>query len=225
MVQAALSPARAGLSRLAVLLLLCGLVLTICTGLRQSFGLFLTPMSVLGISSSAYSFAIALQAIVWGLSQPFIGMLADRYGSRPVIVTSALVFAAGLALMGMTDGALGLDVGGGLLVGTGIAGTGLGVVVGMVSRAVPAERRSQTVGLVAALGSLGTFVLAPLGGWMIDALGWRGALFGFAGVAAAMAVLARPLREPDHAGRTTGEPQRSIGATLRLAARHPGFRA
>src|SRR5437763_114794 len=163
--------AGAGASRLTILLLLCGLVLTICTGLRQSFGLFLTPMSALGISTSAYGFAIALQAIVWGLSQPFIGMLADRHGSRPVIVMTALVFAAGLALMGLTDGAIGLDVGGGLLVGVGIAGTGLGVVVGMVSRAVPPERRSQTVGLVAALGSLGTFVLAPLGGWMIDAIG------------------------------------------------------
>jgi predicted MFS family arabinose efflux permease len=127
--------------------------------------------------------------------------------------------------MAMTDGVLGLDIGGGLLVGVGIAGTGLGVVVGMVSRAVPPDRRSQTVGLVAALGSLGTFALAPFGQWMIDALGWRGALFGFAGVGAAMALLALPLREPGRVVRTADAPETSIGATLRLAARHRGFRA
>src|SRR3989440_11761790 len=83
-----------------VLIALSGLIISICMGLRQSLGLFMRPMTLeLGISAATFGFSIALQNIVWGLSQPFVGAAADRYGPRPVLVATALVYAAGLLLM------------------------------------------------------------------------------------------------------------------------------
>jgi predicted MFS family arabinose efflux permease len=215
-------------SPLMRLLLLGATILTLCTGLRQSLGLFLLPMKAeLGVSASAFGFAMAVQAIVWGLGQPLIGMLADRWGTRPVVGVAALFYVSGLLLMGWPGGTLGLDLGG-VLIGLGIAGTGLGVVLGPVSRAVPPERRSQTVGTVAAAGSLGTFLLAPIGQWLIDGAGWRSALLVFAGVAGGMALLGLGIREVSSGARTTvatGEDKQALGDVLRAAARHPGYLA
>jgi predicted MFS family arabinose efflux permease len=228
MSQAIASPAARRLSPVMALLLITAVILTISTGLRQSFGLFLPPMSAIGISVSAFSFAIALQSLVWGLGQPFIGMLADRYGTRPVLAATAFVYAGGLMIMALSGGALGLDIGGGVLVGLGVAGTGLGVVMGAVSRAVPAERRSQAVGTVAAAGSLGTLVLAPLGQYLIDAYGWRNALLGFALIAVTMAPLALGLARGgrgEAAAAAADEDERTLGEVLRAAARHPGYLA
>src|SRR5438128_12143988 len=88
-----------------VLIALSGLIISLCMGLRQSLGLFMRPMTLdLGISAATFGFSIALQNIVWGLSQPFIGALADRHGARPVLIVTALVYAAGLALMAFSKG-------------------------------------------------------------------------------------------------------------------------
>src|SRR5512134_1210572 len=175
-------PSSIRFSRGAMLLIIGGVILSISTGLRQSFGLFLQPITSLGISTSAFSFAIALQSIIWGLSQPFIGMLADRFGTRLVLMVSALLYAGGVLIMSAASSTLSLDTGTGLLVGLGVAGTNLGVIMGAVARAVPAEKRSQAIGAVAGLGSLGTLLLAPMGQWLIDGFGWRQALVVFAGI-------------------------------------------
>jgi predicted MFS family arabinose efflux permease len=228
MSQAIVSPTVRRISPATALLLITAAVLTISTGLRQSLGLFLPPMATIGISVSAFSFAVALQSLVWGFGQPFIGMLADRYGTRPVLAATALVYAAGLAVMALTGGVLGLDVGGGVLIGLGVAGTGLGVVMGAVSRAVPPERRSQAVGTVAAAGSLGTLVLAPLGQYLIDIYGWRNALLGFAMIAAVMAPLALAMARGgrgEEAVSAEDEDGRTLGEVLRAAARHKGYLA
>src|SRR5579871_3794155 len=152
-----------------VLLVLSGLIISLCMGLRQSMGLFMRPMTVeLGISAATFGFAIALQNIVWGISQPFIGALADRHGPRPVLIATALVYAAGLLLMMWARSVPGGLQIAGVLIGIGTAGTGFGVLIGTVSRATPAHKRSQTVGIVAAAGSLGTMVIAPLGQGLIN---------------------------------------------------------
>jgi predicted MFS family arabinose efflux permease len=207
---------------------LCAAVLSLCSGLRQSMGLFLPPMArEVGISASAFSFAVALQALVWGLSQPLVGMLADRWGTRPVVMIAAVVYAGGLLLMGWPGGTLGLDLGG-VLIGVGIAGTGLGVVLGAVSRVVPPERRSQTVGLVAAGGSLGTFLLAPIGQWLIVEAGWRSALLAFAGIAGTIGLLGAaipPSGATSRTGNVADDNAESLRSVLRAAARHPGYLA
>jgi predicted MFS family arabinose efflux permease len=205
-------------------------VLTLSMGVRQSLGLFLGPIiRDLGVSASAFGFAIALQNIVWGISQPFIGVLGDRYGARPLLIGSAIVYALGLLLMATTGPAIGLNIGGGIIAGLGVAGTGFGVLLGAVSRAVPPEKRSQTIGLVSAAGSLGTLVLAPLGQMLIDDFGWRWALVVFAAVAAAMAPISIAIGR-ESAGSRSGaadsesrqEPI-STAEALALASQHRGF--
>lgn len=199
---------------LVLLLILCGSIISICMGMRQSLGLFMRPMTLdAGISAATFGFAIALQNMVWGLSQPFIGALADRYGSRPVLIGTSISFAAGLLLMSFSRGALSLDIAG-FLLGLGTAGTSFGVLMGVVTRASPPERRSQNVGIVAACGSLGTMVLAPIGQALIDGIGWQGALVAFACIACSMLLLSFPLR--GLAMRTGAEPSAPTGRRMPL---------
>ena len=206
------------------LVILSGLIISLCMGLRQSLGLFMRPMTLdLGISAATFGFAIALQNIVWGLSQPFVGALADKYGPRPVLIGTALAYAAGLLLMIASKSIPGGLQIAGFLAGVGTAGTGFGVLIGVVSRATPPEKRSQTVGLVAALGSLGTLVIAPLGQWLIDDFGWHMALVVFAAIAGSMALLALPIGKlgaGDFAQRKSTE---RVGDAVRRALSHRGY--
>src|SRR6185436_16385858 len=205
---------------LLFLIVLSGLIISLCMGLRQSLGLFMRPMGAeVGITAAAFGFSIALQNIVWGLAQPFAGAAADRHGPRPVIVVTALLFAAGLLLLIVSHSFPGGLVLAGLLLGLGT--TGFSTLYGAINRRTPAEKRSQTVGLVAAAGSLGTMVLAPFGGWMIDTSGWQTALVVFAVLAAAMALLALPVNEappPGFPGKKI-----SLREALREALGHRGY--
>jgi len=204
-----------------ILLLVSGTIVSLSMGMRQSMGLFMGPLTTdLGISAATFSFSLALQNIVWGLSQPVVGALADRYGARPVVFATALTYAAGLGLMIVSRGALGLDLGG-LLCGIGIAGTGFGVLIGVVARATPPEKRIQRVGLVAAVGSLGTVVLAPTGQALIGSHGWQVALAAFAGIALFTGFLCLFIKEkPVADARPTSQPLRQA---LADAGRHRGF--
>ena len=210
-----------------LLLVLSGTIISICMGLRQSLGLFMRPMALdAGISAATFGFAIAVQNIVWGISQPFIGALADKHGPRPVLIWTALAYAAGMLLMVFSRGALGLDVAG-FLLGIGTAGTAFGVLMGVVARATPPEKQSQTVGLVAASGSLGTMLLAPIGQGLIDAFGWQTAMLAFAGIAGSMVLFALPIKGLAitlKAGPTGdgAKPQR-LGEVLRDATGHRGY--
>ena len=203
-----------------LLILLSGTIISLCMGMRQSLGLFMRPMGVdLGITAAAFGFSIALQNIVWGVSQPFAGAAADRYGPRPVIIVTALLFALGLLTMIVSRSFPGGLVLAGFLLGIGT--TGFSTLYGTVSRATPVEKRSQTVGLVAAAGSLGTMVLAPLGGWMIDGPGWRTAMVMFAALAASMAVLSLPIREGKE--KNVAENKMRLGEALSQAIGHRGY--
>src|SRR5436305_5068702 len=207
-----------------VLLILSGVIISLCMGLRQSLGLFMRPMTAdFGISAATFGFAIAVQNIVWGVSQPLVGGLADRYGARPVLIGTALIYAAGLALMIFANAFPGALHVAGFLAGIGTAGTGFGVLLGTISRATPVEKRSQTIGMVAAAGSLGTFFLAPFGQYMIDQQGWHVAMASFAVIAAAVALLCIPIREQPSAGGPAAKSKQRLGDALREAAGHRGF--
>ncbi len=207
-----------------LLLLLSGLIISLCMGLRQSLGLFMRPMTLeLGISAAAFGFTIALQNIVWGLSQPLVGALADRYGPRPVLIGTALVYAAGLLLMVFAKHVPGGLTLAGFLAGIGTAGTGFGVLIGTVSRSVAPEKRSRTVGLVAACGSLGTMVIAPIGQGLIDGFGWKAAMVVFALIAASMALLSLPIREHAFAKEDAHAARQTLGQALRQAGAHRGY--
>jgi predicted MFS family arabinose efflux permease len=213
-----------------LLLVLSGLIISLCMGLRQSLGLFMRPMTLdLGVSAATFGFSLALQNIVWGLSQPFVGALADRYGPRPVLVGTAITYALGLVLMAFSKSVPGgLEIAG-FLAGIGTAGTGFGVLIGTISRATPPEKRSQTVGIVAAAGSLGTMLLAPLGQMLIERFGWQAAMLAFAAIAGSMVLLSLPVKglavslgaEP--AGAAAAQSQQPLGEALREALGHRGY--
>jgi predicted MFS family arabinose efflux permease len=212
-----------------LLLVLSGTIISICMGLRQSLGLFMRPMTLdLGVSAASFGFAIALQNIVWGLAQPIVGGLADKYGARPIIVWTALSYALGLLLMAFSRGTLGLDVAG-FLLGIGTAGCAFGVLMGVVTRATPPERQSQTVGLVAAAGSLGTLVLAPVGQGLINGVGWQAAMLAFAAIAGTMALFALPIKQlavdlgAEAVRKSADAPQKSLGEAMREALSHRGY--
>jgi predicted MFS family arabinose efflux permease len=207
-----------------LLLVLSGLIISLCMGLRQSLGLFMRPMTIeLGISPATFGFTIALQNIVWGLSQPFVGALADRYGPRPVLIGTALMYAAGLLLMVFAKAVPGgLEIAG-FLAGVGTAGTGFGILIGTVSRATPPERRSRTVGIVAAAGSLGTMVIAPIGQGLIDNFGWKAAMVTFAAIAAFIALLSLPIRERPVADGHSSATNQNLGEAVREAMGHRGY--
>jgi len=205
----------------AVILVCGGLILMLALGTRQSFGLFLRPMSMdLGWGRETFSFAIALQNLVWGCAMPFAGAIADRYGAGRVLVAGGLAYGAGLLAMAHATTPLGFNLAAGMLVGLGLACTGFGVVMAVVARAFPPEKRSVAVGIVGACGSFGQFAMLPGAHALISGYGWLAALLVFAFMAFIMVPLGAAL-----AGRNAAEREsdQSIGGALAEAAQHRGF--
>ncbi|GAB4175016.1 MAG: MFS transporter [Rhodocyclaceae bacterium] len=190
----------------AMLALLCGgAVLMLSLGIRHGFGLFLKPMSMeLGWGREAFAFAIALQNLVWGLSQPITGALADRYGAWKAVAAGGLCYALGLLVMAYSTSPWSLGVGAGVLVGLGLSGTSFSVIYGVLGRAFPPSRRSQVLGIAGAAGSFGQFVLLPVEQGLISDLGWFAALLAAAFAAAFMVPLSAGVAEPADAHRAHG---------------------
>lgn len=199
-------------------------IVTLAMGVRQAFGLFLPDMSGdLDIGRSSFGLALALQNLLFGLAQPFVGALADRHGAGRVVAVGTVLYAAGLVAAAMAGSALGLHLSFGVMIGLALSGTTFVVVLGAVGRIVTAEQRSRAFGIVTAGGSLGQFLVVPLGQWLIAALGWRWALVALAGLIATMLVLAIGVAgRPAAANSTVDDPQ-SLGGALREAVAHPGF--
>lgn len=153
------------------------LILALSLGVRHGFGLFLEPMSTdFGWGRGVFAFAIALQNLIWGLAQPFAGALADRLGAARVVIIGGILYAVGLILMGLADSPWSLSLSAGLLIGIGLSGTSFSVILGVVGRAVPAEKRSMAMGIASAAGSFGQFAMLPGTQGLIQWLGWSAAL-------------------------------------------------
>ena len=160
-----------------VMLVCASLILTLTLGTRHSFGLFLQPMSMdNGWGREVFGFAVAVQNLLWGLSQPFTGMLADRFGARRVLFAGGLLFTLGLVFMANSTTALGLTLAIGIFVGLGMSCTSFNIVFGALGRAYSAEKRSVVLGISSAAGSFGQFALLPLALVLISGAGWYSAL-------------------------------------------------
>jgi MFS family permease len=209
--------------RTPVLVLVCGaIILTLGLGIRASFGLFLQPMSTdLGWGRSHFSFAMALSNLIWGLAQPFFGAWADKKGAGRVVAVSGLLYAGGLALMPFSTTPLMLDASAGLMVGLGLSGVSFGVILGVVGRAFPPERRSLALGIASSGGSFGQFLMLPFGQLLISTLGWQTALLVLAGTILATVPLAAAMMEGRRPAATGA--QQSLGEALREAGAHSGF--
>jgi len=210
-----------GLRSPAAVLAACAVILCLGFGIRSSFGLFLQPMSVeQGWGRETFSFAIALQNLIWGALGPFAGGLADRYGAGRVVAGCGVAYVAGLVAMAFADSPLGLNVGAGFLIGLALSGSTFATLLAVIGRATPPERRSAALGVATAAGSFGQFAILPVAQGLIATLGWQGALLGLALLASAIVPLAAFAtgRAPLHAG-----PPQSVGAALSEALGERGF--
>lgn len=180
----------------AGVVLICGsLILLISLGVRHAFGLFLQPVSMdQGWGRETFAFAIALQNLVWGASQPFTGMLSDRFGAKPVVAAGAVLYALGLWLMSVVGGQTLFILGAGVLIGLGLSGTTFPVIFGAISRLVRPDRRSLAMGITMSVGSFGQFAMLPISLGLIVGLEWQGALVALSILALAMFPLAFGIR-------------------------------
>ncbi len=209
------------MARALWIIIACGaLILTLSTGLRASFGLFLKPMTVdLDIGRGIFAFAIGLQNLVWGAASPFAGAWADRLGTGRVVVAGALLYALGL--VGMAVGTSGSEIVlAQVLVGFGLAGAGFSTILGAVGRAAAPEKRSMALGIAAAGGSFGQFAVVPYGHELIGHFGWHWALFGLALTSLLMVPMAAGVAgKPADVGAT----RQSLGEALGEAMTHRGY--
>jgi MFS family permease len=206
-------------------LLAGGLILAFAIGIRQSFGLWLPPMSDdLGWGREVFALAIAVQNLLWGLSQPAFGWAADRWGAGRVVAVGALLYAGGVYLMGQTASIAGFYLSAGLLVGLGLSGISFAVVLGAVGRAFPPERRSMALGVTSACGSIGQFVMVPLGQHFIATYGWSLALSIVAVLSLVMVALSPGIAgKPVPEATRPSEPPQPAGRALAEAAGHVGY--
>jgi predicted MFS family arabinose efflux permease len=200
-------------------------MLSLAMGMRQSLGLF-QPHVVrsIGISAADFSFAIAIQNIVWGLTQPFVGMLADRFGIRWVAVTGVLVYALGLALIWVAPNVLVLTLGAGVCIGLALSCNASNIAMTVASRTVEPDKRSVMMGAVGAAGSVGLMFASPIAQTLITTSGWQMAIVAFLGLAAVMLPAAFLAGGCDRIAidAPSGAPQ-SIAQAVGEATRHPGY--
>ena len=169
-----------------------GIIMTVGMGVRQTFGLFLVPMTIdLDWSRGLFGLAMALQNLIWGALQPFVGGLADRYGAAKVIASGAIVYAIGILGMANAVTPIELILTGGVLVGIGMSGAGIAVIFGAVSRAVSAENRTYAVALVSTIGALGPMLLPVISQTLIGVSGWPFSLMISAIIVLLMVLLVR----------------------------------
>jgi len=205
-------------------ILLCsGIILTIALGTRHNFGLYLQPVTMdLGIGREVFAFAIALQNLFYGISQPLTGMIVDKYGAARVLVGGSLLYIAGLVLMSFATTGWELNLSAGLLIGLALGCTGFSTVYGVIGRAFPQEKRTMALGVAGAAGSFGQFAMLPYGQLLINALGWQQALLILAIMILLIAPLAAALVEDKEAQARIYHRQ-SIPEALREAFGHRGY--
>jgi len=217
-----------------VLVLASAGIMAITMGIRQSLGLFVSPLnSSTGLGIVTISFALAVGQFAWGAVQPLFGMLADRIGSVKVIAAGALMMAVGLAVTPFMDSGLGLVVFLGLLTAAGAGAGSFSILMGAAAQRLPAERRAFASGFINAGGSFGQFLFAPISQALIAGLGWVAALWTLALASLATIPLARPLvekkgvaeaRNAAHAGGVTLRQQMAIAFSDRSYwCLHAGF--
>jgi predicted MFS family arabinose efflux permease len=204
--------------------LLCGaLIVTLSMGIRHGFGLWLAPVTMeRGWTRQTFSFAMAVQNLSWGLAGPIAGMLADRFGAFRVLIGGSVLYALGLVLMATSTTGPTFIASTGLLIGMAQSGTTYAVVYGVIGRQIDPLKRSWAMGVAAAAGSFGQFLMVPVENWLIAHLGWQQALMALGCAALVIIPLAWGLREPALVGGPSG-PKQSIGAALREAMGYRSF--
>jgi MFS family permease len=205
--------------------LICGAaIVTLSMGIRHGFGLWLQPVTqTQGWTRETFALAMAIQNLTWGLAGIFAGMLADKFGAFKVIVGGAILYALGLIGMANAPTPLLFALSCGVLIGVAQAGTTYAVIYGVIGRNVSLDKRSWAMGVAAAAGSFGQFLMVPVEGWLISSLGWQQALMTLGMAALLIIPLAWGLHEPSFAAGTAPKREQSILQALREAFAYPSF--
>ncbi len=213
------------LSRTGVIVIVsASLVLLLSMGMRHSFGLFQTPIAeTFGIGVTAFSLSLAIQNLLWGLSQPFVGALADRYGSGRVIAIAGAFQVLGLLLLAHADSIWGLHVSTGVILGISGSGTTWAVMLSVVARHVPEHRRSTFFGIVGSMGTGGQILIAPFNQYTITTFGYVDALLILAIMLCLIVPLAYVLKGKTSDHSAGAEAAQSLMDALNKARRHSGY--
>lgn len=209
---------------LARILICGGLIVTLSMGIRHGFGLWLQPITqAQGWTREAFAFAIAIQNLAWGVAGIFAGMAADRFGAFKVLLVGAALYALGLVGMAHASTPVMFALSAGVLLGMAQAGTTYAVIFGVIGRNVSAERRSWAMGIAAAAGSFGQFLMVPTEGFLIQRFGWQEALVILGAAALLIVPLAFALREPGFSGNSAVRRDQTIAQALTEAFKYPSF--
>ena len=205
--------------------LICGAaIVTLSMGIRHGFGLWLQPVTqAQGWGRQEFAFAMAIQNLSWGFMGIFAGMVADRFGAFRVIAAGAVIYGVGLLGMAWATDPWVFALFTGVIIGTAQAGTTYAVIYGVIGRNVPAERRSWAMGVAAAAGSFGQFLMVPVEGLLISQTGWQTALVILAAAALLIVPLAWGLREPALNAPGQAKRDQTIGQALKEAFKYPSF--
>ena len=202
-------------------------ILAVTMGIRQSTGLFVSPLnSATGLGIVTISFALAVGQFVWGAAQPLFGMLADRVGSFRVIVFGAVLLATGMAITPWMDSGLGLIFAMGILTAAGAGAGSFSILIGAAAQRLPADKRSFASGFINAGGSFGQFLFAPVAQVLITAFGWVIAMVTLAVTTLTTILLALPLRQSKAAAAATMAPPpggMTLGRQTRIAFQDPSY--
>ncbi len=207
---------------LSLAIIAASALLAINFGFRSSLGLFLKPVSEsFGYGREIFAFSLALQNLFWGLFQPLAGAIADKYGTAKVIILGSILYALGLYITATADGFIDLHLGAGILIGMGIAGTGLGVVLPAMARMVRPEKRAFALGIGTAAGSAGQFLLIPVAREFLVTYGWQMALVIMA-IGSLSMILFTPVFKDDKKTDTgtDNESKQNLREALREASKH-----
>ncbi|MBT2304490.1 MFS transporter [Variovorax paradoxus] len=205
--------------------LFCGaMIVTLSMGIRHGFGLWLQPITQeQGWSRQSFSLALAIQNLSWGVIGVFAGMLADKLGAFRVLVAGAVFYALGLAGMALSPTPLMFALTAGVLIGAAQAGTTYAVIYGVIGRQIPVERRSWAMGVAAAAGSFGQFLMVPVEGHLIAGFGWHTALLVLAVMVLLIVPLAFGLREPRVGTAAVVHREQTILQAVGEAFKYPSF--
>lgn len=205
--------------------LVCGaMIVTLSMGIRHGFGLWLQPITqAQGWTRETFAFAIAIQNLSWGVCGIFAGMLADRLGAFKVLLGGAALYALGLVGMAWSPTGFLFTLTAGVLIGAAQAGTTYAVIYGIIGRNISADKRSWAMGVAAAAGSFGQFLMVPIESFLISNIGWQQALLVLAGAVLLIMPLAFGLREGGFANGQALKRDQTILQALREAFKYPSF--
>ena len=211
--------------RSPAIVILCGCIMaTLSFGPRSALGFFLLPISEAnGWTRDTLSLTMAIQNLMWGVGQPFMGAIADRFGTLRVFWAGTVMYAAGLLLMTLPIPVWLMHIGSGVLVGFGLAGVSFNLVLAAFNKILPEKQRSMAAGAGTAAGSFGQFLFAPLTVGLMSVLSWQSVMIVFAGIIMVIIPLAFAVKSEPNGAAVAGSREQSVMQSLSEAFRHPSY--